>query len=216
MRKQNSKIKALILFSGGLDSRLAAKIMEEQLGKENIECINFLLPFGTGCCNSNCSLNFCQKQGIKMKIVDCTKGKLLEEYLKIVRKPKFGYGTGLNPCIDCRIFLLNKAREYADKNKFDIIVTGEVLGERPMSQHKNALFLVEKETKLEGKLLRPLSAKLLPETEAEKEGKIDRSKLLDIREEAEKNKSSWQENIAFLIQVQQAAVYYVKKNFPRN
>jgi tRNA U34 2-thiouridine synthase MnmA/TrmU len=172
------KPKILILFSGGLDSRLAVKILEQQ---GDIECINFILPFGSGCCNTHCSLNFSQKENINLKIVDCTKGRLLEEYLNIVRKPKFGRGTCMNPCIDCRIFLLKKAKDYADKNKIKIIATGEVLGERPMSQHKKALELIDKETKLEGKLLRPLSAKLLEETDAEKSGLIDRSKLFDIQ-----------------------------------
>lgn len=170
----NKQARILILFSGGLDSRLAIKILEEQA---DVECINFLLPFGSGCCNSHCSLNFCQKENLKLNIIDCTKGKLLQEYLKIIRKPKFGRGSCLNPCIDCRIFLLKKAREYADKNKINIIATGEVLGERPMSQHKKALKLIEKEAKLKGRLLRPLSAKLLEETDAEKKGIIDRNKL---------------------------------------
>lgn len=172
------KPKVLVLFSGGLDSRLTVKMLEEQA---DVECVNFILPFGSGCCNQSCSLNFCQKENIKLKVIDCTKGKLLQEYLDIIRKPKFGRGTCLNPCIDCRIFLLKKAKEYADKNKIEIIATGEVLGERPMSQHKKALLLVEKEAKLEGRLLRPLSAKLLPETNAEKTNLIDRSKLEEIQ-----------------------------------
>lgn len=176
--KKSAKPKVLVLFSGGLDSRLAVKMLQEQA---DVECINFILPFGAGCCNSHCSLNFCQQENCKLHVVDCTKGKLLEEYLNLVRKPKHGYGVGLNPCIDCRIFLLRKAKEFADKNKMDIIATGEVLGERPMSQHKSALEIVERESQLQGRLLRPLSAKFLPETEAEKKGIINRSKLLDIQ-----------------------------------
>ena len=175
------KIKALVLFSGGLDSRLALKIMQEQLGKKNITSINFILPFGAGCCNEHCALKFAQNEQVKLKIIDCTKGRLLQEYLEIVKKPKFGYGSCLNPCIDCRIFMLKKAREYADKEKVELIVTGEVLDERPMSQHKRAMEIVEEESGLRGRLLRPLSAKLLPETDAEKKGLIDRSKLLDIK-----------------------------------
>ena len=174
---KNQKPKVLVLFSGGLDSRLAVKILEEQA---DVECINFVLPFGQGCCNEHCSLNFSQKENVRMKIVDCTKGKLLQEYINRIRKPKHGRGTGLNPCIDCRIFMLNLAREYAEKNKIDIIATGEVLGERPMSQHSKAMKVIEEESGLKGRLLRPLSAKLLPETEAEKSGLIDRSKLLNI------------------------------------
>jgi len=174
----NKKTKVLVLFSGGLDSRLAAKLIQEQA---NVELINFVLPFGSGCCNSSCSLNFSQKENLKLKIVDCTKGKLLQEYINMIRKPKHGRGTCLNPCIDCRIFILNLAREYADKNKIEVIATGEVLGERPMSQHSKALKIIEEESGLRGRLLRPLSAKLLEETQAEKSGLIDRSKLLDIQ-----------------------------------
>lgn len=178
MKNQTKKPKVLVLFSGGVDSRLAVKLLQEQA---DVECINFILPFGAGCCNSHCSLNFCQKENCKLHVVDCTKNSLLQEYLDLVRKPKHGYGVGLNPCIDCRIFLLKKAKEFADKNKIEIIATGEVLGERPMSQHKSALEIVEQESELKGRLLRPLSAKLLPETEAEKKEIIDRSKLLDIQ-----------------------------------
>lgn len=171
-------MKILVLFSGGLDSRLAAKLMQEQA---QVELINFILPFGQGCCNKHCSLNFSQKENIKLKIVDCTKGKLLQEYINMIKKPKHGRGTCLNPCIDCRIFILKKAKKYADKNKIEVIATGEVLGERPMSQHSKALKIVEEESGLKGRLLRPLSAKLLEETRAEKSGLIDRSKLLDIQ-----------------------------------
>ena len=165
------------LFSGGLDSRLAVKILEEQA---DVECATFLLPFGQGCCSTHCSLNFCQKESIKLKIFDCTSGRLLQKYVEVIRKPRHGRGSCLNPCIDCRIFMLNLAREYADKNNINIVATGEVLGERPMSQHSRALKIVEEDSGLKARLLRPLSAKLLEETEAEKKGIIDRSKLLDI------------------------------------
>lgn len=180
-RNRNKKPKALILFSGGLDSRLVVMMMKEQIGKKNIQPIFFVLPFGSGCCNEHCSLNFCQKYNIKLKIIDCTKGRNLKGHLKIIRKPKYGYGSGLNPCIDCRIYMLKKAKEYADKNGFDIIATGEVLNERPMSQYKKAMQIIEQESGLKGRLLRPLSAKLLSETEIEKKGLINREKLLDIR-----------------------------------
>jgi len=175
------KAKALVLLSGGLDSRLALLMMKEQLGRENVEAVHFILPFGEGCCSDKfCVFNFTQKQGVKLHIVDCTKGRLLSEYIRIVRHPRFGRGTALNPCIDCHIFLLKKAKILARKIKADIIVTGEVIGERPMSQRRDTLYLIEKEAGLKGKLLRPLSAKLLPPTEAEKKGIIDREKLEGI------------------------------------
>ena len=180
--KTKKKTKALVLLSGGLDSLLSCKILQEQLGKKNVEAIFFILPFVKNLFeNKNSTFQFCQKEGIKLHIVDVTKGKLFKEYLKIIKKPKFLRGTALNPCIDCHIFMLKKAKDLAEKNNINIIATGEVLGERPLSQNKKALLLIEKEAGLKGKLLRPLSAKLLPETLAEKNGLIDRNKLLDIQ-----------------------------------
>jgi len=176
-RIKKRKIRALVLFSGGLDSRLVVKILQEQ--GLDVELIYFKLPFGCGCCNNlQCNFNFSQKEGMKLKIIDCTKGKLFDEYLEIIRNPKFGRGSGMNPCIDCRIFLLKKAKLYADKRKIKIIATGEVLGERPMSQHSRALKIIDREVEFE--VLRPLSAKLLPETIYEKRGLVNRDKFFAI------------------------------------
>ncbi len=169
------------MLSGGLDSRLALKIMQKQLGKKNVIAAFFKLPFGTGCCSEGCSFNFSQNHGAKLEFFDCTKGKLLKDYLKILRNPKYRTGKGINPCIDCRIFILKEAKKYADKNKIDLIVTGEVLGERPMSQYKRAIEIIENDSELQGRILRPLSAKLLPETKAEKSGIINKEKLYDIQ-----------------------------------
>ena len=173
------------MLSGGLDSRLAIKIMQEQ----NFEVLSlfFKLPVGTGCCDENCSFSFSQTHGVKLKIFDCTKKKLLDEYLSLIKKPKYKRGAGINPCIDCRIFMFKKAREFADKNKIDLIVTGEVLGERPMSQKRKAMDIIEDEAGLKGRLLRPLSAKLLEETEAEKKGLVNRKKLYNIEGRNRKN-----------------------------
>jgi tRNA U34 2-thiouridine synthase MnmA/TrmU len=177
-----SKSKVLILLSGGLDSRLAVKLVEEQVTKKNITALIFKLPFGSKYSKDlQETLKFCKQQDIKCKLIDVTTGKLLQEYLKLLKNPKHGYGTACNPCIDCHVWMLKKAKEFADKNKIEIIATGEVLGERPMSQHKKALEIIEQESELQGRLLRPLSAKLLPATEAEQRGDIDRSKLLDIQ-----------------------------------
>jgi len=171
--------KAAVLFSGGLDSRLVIKILKEQ--KIDLIALYFILPFGTGCCaNKACVFNFAQVEGVPIKFIDCTRGRLFKEYLEIIKKPKFGYGSALNPCLDCRIFMLKKVKKLMKKLSADFIATGEVLGERPMSQHLRALKLIEKETGLENKILRPLSAKLLPETEAEKKGLINREKLYAI------------------------------------
>jgi len=173
------KPKALILFSGGLDSRLIIKILQEQ--NLDLEAVYIKLPFGQGCCsNTECVFNYSQIQGIKLHIIDCTKPPFLNEYLEIVKHPKNGYGVCLNPCKDCKIFLFKRAKELAEKIKTDFFVTGEVIGQRPNSQYKNHLMLIEKQADLEGKVLRPLSAKLLPETIAEKKGLIDRNKLFAI------------------------------------
>lgn len=171
------KVKALCLLSGGLDSRLACKIMQQQC---EVEAVYFDLPFGSGCCKQSCAFNFTQMQGVRLHIIDCKKGRLFKGYIKSIRKPKYGYGSGINPCIDCRIFMLKEAKKLARRIKADFLVTGEVLNERPMSQHSAALGITEKEAKVKGILLRPLSAKLLSETDMEKKGFIDRNKLLDI------------------------------------
>ena len=171
--------KCIVMLSGGLDSRLAIKIMQEQ-GFE-VLALFFNLPFGSGCCDEGCSFNFAQMQGVELKIFDCMKGELLQEYLDCIKNPKYGRGAGINPCIDCRVFMFTKAREFADKEGIDLVVSGEVLGERPMSQMMKSLNLVEEKSGLQGRLLRPLSAKLLPETNAEKNGLVDREKLFDIQ-----------------------------------
>jgi tRNA U34 2-thiouridine synthase MnmA/TrmU len=167
-------MKALALLSGGLDSTLAVKVILNQ-GIE-VETINFVTPFclcGKGCSGA---AEVAKKFHTPIKIVNVGK-----DYLKMLRNPKYGYGRNMNPCIDCRIFMLRKAKKHAKDTGASFIFTGEVLDERPMSQHLKALNIIEKETRLEGKILRPLSARLLPKTEAEKKGWIDRKKLLEIR-----------------------------------
>lgn len=170
----NRKMKALALLSGGLDSTLAVKLILNQ-GIE-VETINFVTPFCL--CKKGCSgaAEVAKKFYIPVKIVNVSK-----DYLKILRNPKHGYGRNMNPCIDCRIFMLKKAKKHAKETGASFIFTGEVLDERPMSQHWKALNIIEKEAGLEGKILRPLSAKLLPKTEAEKKGWVDRKRLLEIR-----------------------------------
>jgi len=174
---KTNKPKAIVLLSGGLDSRLVCKVLQEQDNLE-VEAVYFILPFTKD--NTKEIEEFCLKNKIKLHIIDCTKEKLFSEYMKMLKHPKHGRGVCLNPCIDCHGFIFKKAKELAEKEKIEIIATGEVLDERPMSQYKRALSVVEEESGLNGRLLRPLSAKLLEETEAEKKGLIDRSKLLDI------------------------------------
>jgi tRNA U34 2-thiouridine synthase MnmA/TrmU len=169
-----TRIQALSLLSGGLDSILATRLI---LGQGiDVKAMNFVSPFCL-CTKSGCGAAEAAKQlGVPLKVVSVG-----NEYLRMVRKPKHGYGRNMNPCIDCRIFMLRKAKKYAKEIGASFIFTGEVLDERPMSQHFKALNIVEEESGLKGKLLRPLSARLLPETVIEKKGLVRRDKLLDIR-----------------------------------
>ena len=167
MLKRN--VRALVLLSGGLDSILAVKLLLEQ-GIE-VEAVNFRTNF----CGPSKARPAAEQLGVPLREVD-----IREDFLAVLKNPKHGYGAGLNPCIDCHALMLKKAGEIMKKEGFDLVATGEVLGERPMSQHKKALEIVEKEAGLEGYLLRPLSAKLLAETVPEKEGLVDREKLLGI------------------------------------
>ncbi len=165
---------ALGLLSGGLDSSLAVKMIMDQ-GIE-VVALKFTSPF-CQCDSGGCAhaAELAEKLGIKL--ISVPKG---QEYLDIIRHPQFGRGSGMNICIDCRIFILKKAKIMAEEMDAKFIFTGEVVGQRPMSQHRRTLDLIEKEAGLEGKLLRPLSAQLLPETEAERMGWVDRNALLAI------------------------------------
>ena len=166
-------MKALALLSGGLDSTLAVKLIME-LNIE-VEAINLVTPFCL-CRKGGCgALEVAKTFNVPLKVINAGK-----DYIALIRNPKFGYGKNMNPCIDCRIFLLKKAKKYAKEIGAAFIFTGEVLGQRPMSQHKRALALIEKEAGLQGKIVRPLSAKLLPKTEAEKNGLIEVENLMDI------------------------------------
>lgn len=166
------------LVSGGLDSLTACLLIKQQ--GFDIIGLNFKSPFclcDKVLSHSDCGLNlFHEKLGIK--IYTLLKG---DDYLEVIRNPKFGYGKNLNPCIDCRIYILKKAKEFKKKINADFIFTGEVLNQRPKSQHMKALNIVEKESGLEGKLLRPLSALQLKPTIYEERGLIDRTKLLGIK-----------------------------------
>ncbi len=163
-------MKALALFSGGLDSLLAIKLIQDQ--NIQVKAINFTTPF------------FSNKKAIeqaKLYNIDLISIDVTKDYLKMLKKPKHGYGKNINPCIDCKIFMLKQAKKYAKRINANFIFTGEVLGERPMSQNKPTLFVIEKEAGLKNRLLRPLSANLLPETIIEKKKLVDRSKLLNIQ-----------------------------------
>ena len=167
---------AILLFSEGLDSHLAGLILKEQGIK--IVAVKFITPFFGWKYKENPE-SFYEK----VKALGFDEGLLVdvtEEYIEVLKKPEHGYGDYANPCVDCKIFMLKKAKKLMEELKADFIATGEVLGQRPMSQNKNALELIERKAGVKGILLRPLSAKLLAETEPEKKGIIDREKLFDI------------------------------------
>lgn len=171
------------LLSGGLDSALAAKILME--AGADVTCLHFFTGFCVTGHNSrvgrqdrpiaNHALDVAGEAGIPVELVDIS-----DDYLPMVVNPPHGYGANMNPCIDCRIFMINRARKYMDEVGADFVFTGEVIGQRPMSQMRPTIDLVERETGLEGRLLRPLSAKLLPPTMVEQEGRVDREKLYGL------------------------------------
>ncbi|MBC8212037.1 MAG: tRNA (5-methylaminomethyl-2-thiouridylate)-methyltransferase [Gammaproteobacteria bacterium] len=177
--------KAAALISGGLDSLLAAKAIQQQ--GIHVEGINFF----TGFCveghthairkqdkdkpKRNNALWVAEQLGIKLHIID-----IVDEYKDVVINPKHGYGANLNPCLDCKIFMVQKAHEWIQKKGFDFLITGEVIGQRPMSQRKQTMPIVAQESGAEDLLLRPLCAKNLPPTRPELEGWVDRELLHDF------------------------------------
>ena len=174
--------KAVALISGGLDSMLAAKLIIEQ--GVHVEGLNFF----TGFCveghthairtkdrakpKRNNALWVAEQLGIRLHIID-----VIEEYKKVVINPKHGYGANLNPCLDCKSFMVGKAKQWMEDNQFDFIITGEVVGQRPMSQRKSTMPVVARESGAFDRLLRPLCANVLPPTLPEQEGWVDRTRL---------------------------------------
>ncbi len=163
------RLKAIALYSGGLDSILAIKLMQAQGIK--VIGVNFKTPFFSLERNS---LNH-QELGIEIEIIDIT-----NDLLKIIQNPAYGFGKNMNPCIDCHLLMYKKAKEIMHKKGALFLITGEVLGERPMSQNRNSLIVIEREAGLENRVLRPLSARLMPETLPEQKGWVRREELLDI------------------------------------
>jgi tRNA U34 2-thiouridine synthase MnmA/TrmU len=177
--------KAVALISGGLDSLLATKVVLEQ--GVHVEGINFY----TGFCveghtrairnkdqakpKRNNALWVAEQLGIKLHILD-----VVEDYKAVVYQPRHGYGANLNPCLDCKVFMVRKAAEWMTAHGFDFVITGEVVGQRPKSQLKHNLPMVQRESGIGDRLVRPLCAKRLPETLPERQGWLDRERLLDF------------------------------------
>lgn len=195
--------KAVALISGGLDSLLAAKLVQQQ--GVHVAGINFF----TGFCveghthairqkerskpKRNNALWVAEQLGIKLHIVD-----IIEEYKQVVFNPRYGYGANLNPCLDCKIFMVSKALDWCREHGYDFIITGEVVGQRPMSQRKDTMPVVSRRSGAEDLLLRPLSAKILPPTFPEREGWVDREKLLGLSGRGRKPQIALAKNFGFL------------------
>ncbi len=194
--------KAVALISGGLDSLLAARVVQEQ--GVHVEGINFY----TGFCveghthairkkdkekqKRNNALWSAEQLGIKLHIIDIS-----EEYKDIVYNPKHGYGSNLNPCLDCKIYMVNQAQAWADENGFDFIITGEVIGQRPKSQRKETMPIIARESGAEDRLLRPLCAQNLMPTLPEREGWVNREELLGFTGRSRKPQFELAEKFGF-------------------
>ena len=166
--------KAIALYSGGLDSTLAILAIMKQ-GIE-VKAVTFLNHFGCDISDkSSCSkdpFSAAEKFGFEVKL-----SHLSEKFINIVKNPKFGHGKNMNPCMDCRILMIREAREFMEMTGADFIITGEVIGQRPMSQRRDALDIIDRETGLRGHILRPLSAKLLKPTIPELKELVNRDLL---------------------------------------
>ncbi|MEW6352337.1 MAG: 7-cyano-7-deazaguanine synthase [Thermodesulfobacteriota bacterium] len=167
--------KAVALFSGGLDSALAVRLVKDQ-GIE-VTAIHFTSFFSpTGVDREDSAVSALARE-LGVPLVFLSRG---ETFVEIVRNPRYGHGKNMNPCVDCRIHTFRKAKAYMEQIGASFMVTGEVVGQRPMSQRKHTIRFIEKQAECDGIVLRPLSAKLMPQTLVETEGIVDRNRLLDI------------------------------------
>ncbi|MBS3925218.1 MAG: tRNA (5-methylaminomethyl-2-thiouridylate)-methyltransferase [Nitrosarchaeum sp.] len=169
----DEKKKVVALLSGGLDSQLAVRMMQEQ-GFE-VSAVAIKTPFCDFDCGRGCGFEIRERAddlNVNLKTV-----YLGDEYIEMLKHPKHGIGSGFNPCVDCRTMMFDAAKKHMEEIGAEFIISGEVLGQRPMSQHAPSLRTIEKDSGLIGKIVRPLSAGLLPETDPEKNGLIKRENL---------------------------------------
>ncbi len=198
----SKQIKAVALISGGLDSMLAVRAMQEQ--GIHIEGINFF----TGFCveghthairkqdqkkqKRNNALWVAEQLGIKLHIED-----VIDEYKDVLVNPKHGYGANMNPCLDCKTFMVHKALAWIEEHGFDFIITGEVVGQRPMSQRRDTMNIVSRDSGARGLLVRPLCGKNMPATLPEEKGWIDRDKMYDFNGRSRKPQIALAEKFGF-------------------
>lgn len=164
------KARGFSLMSGGLDSQLAIRVLE-RAGAE-VEALCFTSPFFS----SDTARSAADALGVKLNLVDFT-----DDIIALVESPRRGFGGAMNPCIDCHATMIKRAGELMVERGFDFVATGEVMGQRPMSQNRQSLGIVERDSGLKGRLIRPLSAKLMEPTIPETEGILNREALLDIQ-----------------------------------
>lgn len=188
--------KALSLISGGLDSLLATKLIIEQ--GIHVEGINFFTGFTGDHCycfkrlekEVHNAQSVCDQLGIKLHVIN-----VVSEFKPTLLNPKYGYGANLNPCLDCKLFMITQAQEWMQQHGFDFLITGEVLGQRPKSQRKDTLPLATQITN--DRIIRPLSAKLLPPTLPEREGWIRRELLFDFNGRSRKSQINLARHFGF-------------------
>jgi tRNA U34 2-thiouridine synthase MnmA/TrmU len=181
--EEKEKKKVVALLSGGLDSQLAVRMMQEQ--GFDVSAVAIKTPFCDFDCGRGCGFEIRERAddlNVNLKTV-----YLGDEYIEMLKHPKHGIGAGFNPCVDCRTMMFDAAKKHMEEIGAEFIISGEVLGQRPMSQHAPALRIIEKESGLIGKIVRPLSAGLLPETDPEKEGLIKRENLGMIKGRTRRN-----------------------------
>ena len=166
---EKRRARGLSLMSGGLDSRLAVRVL--QRAGADVEAVAFETPFF----KADTARRAAQALGVKLHVVDFT-----DEEVALIENPPHGFGGAMNPCIDCHAAMIRRAGEMMRELGYDFVATGEVRGQRPMSQNAQSLLTVEKASGMKGRLVRPMSAKLLEPTIPEIEGILDREKLLDI------------------------------------
>ena len=205
----NTKKRAVALISGGLDSMLAARVIQDQ--GVHVEGLNFF----TGFCveghthairrkdrsrpKRNNALWVAEQLGMRLHLID-----VVEEYKDVVINPKYGYGANLNPCLDCKSFMVGKAHDWMLEHEFDFIITGEVIGQRPMSQRRDTMPLVARDSGAGERLLRPLCAQLMEPTLPERHGWVDREKLLDFNGRSRKPQIRLAEQFGFVDYAQPA------------